>query len=108
MNEIYEESKKIIDEVSEKYGYSITDEPGNDSLRTVLLKAVPIMLKDTDGEERKLFFDMLQHTPIEITENLTQEKYDELEKKYIGNPNPHIPGRATHEVFSNSSRRDNQ
>ena len=90
MEEILKECTDIIDEICNKYGYDIEEKEGNASLRTVLLKAIPAMLKDVNLKDRELFYQMLRHTPIVITENLTQESYDKLEEKYIGNINSHI------------------
>lgn len=90
MEEILKETQEIVDEICEKYGYDSEDKEGNDSLKTVLLKAIPSILKDSKVEDRQLFYQMLRHTPIVITENLTKEGLDELEKQYIGDINPHI------------------
>lgn len=91
MEEIINECKIIVDEICSKYGYEIQDVEGNDSLRTVLLKAIPSMLQDQNYENRQLFYQMLRKTPIVITENLTNEAYEGLIEKYIGkNVNKHI------------------
>lgn len=74
----------LVEEVCAKYGYDSQDLNGNDSLKTVLLKIIPAMLKDSKKEERDLFYQMLSHTPIAITENLTQESYDKLSEYYLG------------------------
>lgn len=88
--EILEECQSIVDEICEKYNYDRNDTEGNDSLRTVLLKLIPSMLQDRTKEDRQMFYQMIRHTPIVITENLTWEKYEQLKDKYIGNINPHI------------------
>ncbi len=88
--ELLEECQGIVEETCEKYGYDREDIEGNDSLRTVLLKAVPAMLEDSSKEDRELFYQMLRNTPIVVTENLTEQGLAELEKKYIGAINPHI------------------
>lgn len=89
--ELLEECQSIVDEVCEKYNYDKNDKPGNDSLRTVLLKSITAMLIDRPKEDRELFYQMLRHTPIVITErDLTKSEFDELENRYIGNINPHI------------------
>ena len=85
-----EEIKDVVEEVCKKYGYDSEDKENNDSLKTVLLKAVTAMLKDANQEERNLFYQMLRHTPMVITENLTKEGYKKLVEQYIGNINPHI------------------
>ncbi len=85
-----EEIKDVVEEVCKKYGYDEEDKESNDSLKTVLLKAVTAILKDANQEERNLFYQMLRHTPIVITENLTKEDYEKLVEQYIGNINPHI------------------
>lgn len=85
-----QEINKVINEVCEKFQYDSTDKEGNDSLKTVLLKICAVMLKDSNEEDRNLFYEMLRHTPIVVTENLTPEGYKHLEEKYIGNVNPHI------------------
>ena len=85
-----QEINKVVNEVCEKFQYDSTDIEGNDSLKTVLLKICTVMLKDSNEEDRNLFYEMLRHTPIVITENLTPEGYKRLEEKYIGNVNPHI------------------
>lgn len=85
-----QEINKVINEVCEKFQYDSTDREGNDSLKTVLLKICAVMLKDSNEEDRNLFYEMLRHTPIVVTENLTPEGYKRLEEKYIGNVNPHI------------------
>lgn len=85
-----QEINKVVNEVCEKFQYDSTDKEGNDSLKTVLLKICAVMLKDSNEEDRNLFYEMLRHTPIVVTENLTPEGYKRLEKKYIGNVNPHI------------------
>lgn len=49
------------------------------------------MLVGSSQEDRELFYQMLSHTPIVITENLTQENYDRLVEQYIGKDvNQHI------------------
>ena len=85
-----QEINKVVNEVCEKFQYDSTDKEGNDSLKTVLLKICAVMLKDSNEEDRNLFYEMLRHTPIVITEGLTPEGYKRLEEKYIGNVNPHI------------------
>lgn len=90
MEEILKETKDIVEEICEKYGYDSEDKEGNDSLKTVLLKAIPAMLKNTEPKERQIFYKMLRHTPIAITENITREGLDKLKEQYIGNINPHI------------------
>lgn len=85
-----QEINKVVNEVCEKFQYDSTDKEGNDSLKTVLLKICAVMLKDSNEEDRNLFYEMLRHTPIVVTENLTPEGYKRLEEKYIGNVNPHI------------------
>lgn len=91
MEEILNECKDIVEEVCVKYGYDDQDKEGKDSLKTVLLKVIPAMLKNSKKEERDLFYRMLSHTPIIITENLTQESYDKLLEQYIGKDvNQHI------------------
>lgn len=89
--EILNECKDIVGEVSERYNYDDKDKEGNDSLKTVLLKAISSILKDSKQEERNLFYQMLSHTPIVIIDNLTQESYDKLLEQYIGKDvNQHI------------------
>ena len=78
-----QEINKVVNEVCEKFQYDSTDKEGNDSLKTVLLKICAVMLKDSNEEDRNLFYEMLRHTPIVVTENLTPEGYKRLEKKYI-------------------------
>ena len=91
METILNECKGFVDQVCKKYNYDDRDVEGNDSLKTVLLKAVPAILKESTQEERKLFYQMLTHTPIVVTENLTQESYEQLLEQYIGkNVNQHI------------------
>ena len=91
MNEILNECKEVVEEVCLKYGYDSDDKEGNDSLKTVLLKAIFAIIKDSKPEDRKLFYQMLSHTPIIITENLTQESYEQLVEEYIGKDiNHHI------------------
>lgn len=85
-----QEINKVVNEVCEKFQYDSTDKEGNDSLKTVLIKICTVMLKDSNEEDRNLFYEMLRHTPIVVTENLTPEGYKRLEEKYIGNVNPHI------------------
>lgn len=84
VEEILNECKDIVEQVSRRYNYDDKDKEGNDSLKTVLLKAIPAILKDAKQEERNLFYQMLSHTPIVITDNLTQESYDKLLEQYIG------------------------
>lgn len=89
--EILNECKDAIEKVCSKYGYNDQDKEGNDSLKTVLLKAVPAMLKNSKKEDRELFYQMLSHTPIIITENITKESYNQLVEQYIGKDlNNHI------------------
>ena len=88
--EIIQEINNVVNEVCEKFQYDSTDREGNDSLKTVLIKICTVMLKDSNEEDRNLFYEMLRHTPIVVTENLTPEGYKHLEEKYIGNVNPHI------------------
>ena len=79
MENLRAECEEIVEKVCEKYHYDREDTEGNDSLRTVLLKALPAMLLDSSKEDRELFYQMLEHTPIVVTENLTKEGLDELE-----------------------------
>ena len=88
--DLFKEINKIVNEVCEKFQYDTTDKEGNDSLRTVLIRICTIMLKDSNEEDRNLFYEMLRHTPIVVTEKLTQEGLKQLEEQYIGNINPHI------------------
>lgn len=91
MEEILRECRDLIEQVCVKFGYDNQDTEGNESLKTVLLKVILAMLKDSKQEDRDLFYQMLSHTPIVITENLTQEGYDKLLEQYIGNNvNQHI------------------
>ncbi len=85
-----EEINDVIEEVCKKYGYDSEDKENNDSLKTVLLRATTAMLKDANQEDRNLFYQMLRHTPIVITEKLTMESYQKLKEQYIGDINPHI------------------
>lgn len=86
MEPILLECQGIVDEVCEKYGYDDIDYDGKDSLKTVLLKTILAMLKDEKLEARKLFYQMLGHTPIVVLENITEDIYNELVKKYAENP----------------------
>ena len=88
--DLFKEVNKIVNEVCDKFQYDTTDKEGNDSLRTVLIRICTIMLKDSNEEDRNLFYEMLRHTPIVVTEKLTQEGLKQLEEQYIGNINPHI------------------
>lgn len=91
VEEILEECRDLVEQVCVKFDYDSQDTEGNDSLKTVLLKVIPAMLKDSKKEDRNLFYQMLSHTPIVITENLSQKSYDRLVEEYIGNDvNPHI------------------
>lgn len=91
MEKILNETKEIVEEVCEKYGYDNQDTAERDSLKTVLLKAIPAMLQGHNYGDRQLFYQMLRHTPIVVTENLDQEKYESLIEQYIGkNINQHI------------------
>lgn len=85
-----EELNDIVEEVCAKFGYDSNDRENNDSLKTVLLRVVAVMLKDSNQEDRNLFYQMLRHTPIVVTENLTREGYEKLKEQYIGNINSHI------------------
>lgn len=85
-----QECQSLVDEVSEKFGYDSQDEENNYSLKTVLGRIVPIILRNSSKEGKELFFQMLRHTPIVVAEKLTKEQHDELESQYIGKPNPHI------------------
>lgn len=91
-DEITKECRDIVEQVCIKFGYDDKDTEGNDSLKTVLLKAIPAMLKNCKQEDRRhLLYQMLLHTPIVVTENLTQESYNKLLEQYIGNDiNQHI------------------
>lgn len=88
--EISKEINDVVEEVCEKFGYDSNDKENSDSLKTVLLKVVTVMLKDSKQEDRKLFYQMLRHTPIVITEKLTREEHEKLVAQYIGDINPHI------------------
>lgn len=91
MEEILRECEDIIDEVCEKYGYETKDMPGDESLRTVLRKAVPAMLTNSDKKDREIFYQMLRNTPIVIIdEDPTKKMIDELEHKYFGNINENV------------------
>ena len=84
-NEILKEYEDIVDKVCIKYGYDSQDKEENESLRTVLLKVLPAMLKNSKKEEREVFYQMLINTPIVIVDNLTQDGYNKLLEQYIGN-----------------------
>ena len=88
--EISKEINDVVEEVCEKFGYDSNDKENSDSLKTVLLKVVTVMLKDSKQEDRNLFYQMLRHTPIVITEKLTREEHEKLVAQYIGDINPHI------------------
>lgn len=89
--EILEECKELIEDICVKFNYDAKDIEGNDSLKTVLLKAISIMLENSNLEDRELFYQMLEHTPIVIKENLTQEEYNEMTEQYLGKDiNKHI------------------
>lgn len=91
MKEIINETKEIVEELCVQYGYDSQDTEKKDSLKTVLLKAIPSMLQGHNYEDRQLFYQMLRHTPIVVTENLTKESYKNLVEQYIGkNINQHI------------------
>ncbi len=91
MKEIINETKEIVEELCAQYGYDSQDTEKTDSLKTVLLKVIPSMLQGHNYEDRQLFYQMLRHTPIVITENLTKESYKNLVEQYIGkNINQHI------------------
>lgn len=91
MEEILRECEDIIDEVCEKYGYETKDMSGDECLRTVLRKAVPAMLANSDKKDREIFYQMLRNTPIVlIDEDPTKEMIDELEHKYFGNINENV------------------
>ncbi|MGN1326598.1 MAG: hypothetical protein ACI4VQ_00710 [Clostridia bacterium] len=83
VEDILKECRDLVEQVCVKFGYDNQDTEGNDSLKTVLLKVIPAMLRDAKQEDRNLFYQMLRHTPIVITENLTQEGYDKLLEQYI-------------------------
>lgn len=90
MEVIETEYEIILDEICKKYGYETQDKPGNESLKTVLKRIIPSMLADYPQEDRNLFYQMLTHTPIVVTENLTEDELKKLRDTYIGNINPHI------------------
>lgn len=90
MEVIETEYEIILDEICKKYGYETQDKPGNESLKTVLKRIIPSMLADYPQEDRNLFYQMLTHTPIVVTENLTEDDLKKLTDTYIGNINPHI------------------
>lgn len=86
-----EEILKVVEEVCAKYGYNCEDKEGRDSLKTVLLKIIPAMLKDRNEQDRQLFYRMLKNTPIAVVDNITPEKLEKLKEIYIGkNVNEHI------------------
>lgn len=88
---ILKESNNLVEQICSKFGYSSQDTEKNESLKTVLKKVIPAMLVGSSQEDRELFYQMLSHTPIVITENLTQENYDRLVEQYIGKDvNQHI------------------
>ena len=76
--EISKEINDVVEEVCEKFGYDSNDKENSDSLKTVLLRVVTVMLKDSKQEEKNLFYQMLRHTPIVITEKLTREEHKKL------------------------------
>lgn len=77
------EYNNIINEITEKYGYS-------EDLSNTLKKIVPGMLDDLSSSERQIFYKMLRHTQIVIVPEDLNVTDKELEDKYIGNVNPHI------------------
>ena len=81
---ILNESNNLVEQICSKFGYGSQDTENNESLKTVLKKVIPAMLVGSSQEDRELFYQMLSHTPIVITENLTQENYDRLVEQYIG------------------------
>lgn len=90
MEAIEKECEIILDEICKKYGYETEDKPENKSLKTVLKRIIPCMLADYSQEDRNLFYQMLTHTPIVVTENLNEDGLKKLTNTYIGNINPHI------------------
>lgn len=57
--EILNECKDIVEELCLKYGYGSEDKEGSASLKTVLLKVIPAMIKDSKPEDKALFYQML-------------------------------------------------
>ena len=90
MDNIDEEYLPIIDEVCKKYGYNTEDKPGNKSLGTILKEITPIMLEGRSLEDRKLFYNMLKNTPIEIIDNANSENVNYLHNKYYSDINNNL------------------
>ncbi len=90
MEELFQESAPIVEEICKKFHYETEDKTGNDSLRTVLLKLVPAMLADSSKKDRELFYQMLRNRPIVIFEYSTQEELNQLKESYMGKVNPFV------------------
>ncbi len=90
MEELFQESAPIVEEICKKFHYETEDKPGNDSLRTVLLKLVPAMLAESSKKDRELFYQMLRNRPIVIFEYSTQEELNQLKESYMGKVNPFV------------------
>ena len=77
------EYKELIDEVSKKFNY-------DEELSNVLNRVTNVVLDGKSSEEKKIFFRMLNHTPIFVLPYDTKVTEDELVEEHIGNVNPHI------------------
>ena len=83
--EILEECKELIEDICVKFNYDAKDIEGNDSLKTVLLKAITIMLEDSNLEDGSISliekikkFELYKGKPLvlqfqatDISENIT-------------------------------------
>lgn len=72
-----ETAEQIIQDVSEKYGYS-------QELSDLLLKIYYRVHSQESYEMQQNFFQTLQEVPIVIIDKITKETYEQLEDEYLG------------------------
>ena len=88
--DITKEYRDVVERVSQKFGY-------NADLKATLDRILPAMLYGANYEERQIYYQMLEHTPIILIPSDTKVSTKELTDRYIGNVNPHIIEEKTDE-----------
>ena len=93
--DIEKEYDLIVKKVKEQYGY-------DDDLCSVLRKILPAMLTGKSYEERNIFYQMLQETPIIVA--FEDEDIEEMSNKMFAGINPHIIEEEEKESVYNKSK----
>ena len=92
--DIEKEYDLILKKAAEKYGY-------NEDLKGVLRRVLPAMLTGRSYEEREIFYQMLQETPIVVVDE--DEDIKKISDEMFAGLNPHIKEEEEKESVYNKS-----